>query len=163
MSYLHSIDPSVQYINYGDLVKPYLGILLQINAFKYYVPISSAKQKHSTMKNALDLIKLIDPKNNKLLSVINLNNMVPIPDCYIEMLDYNKIDLYRKFNCPTERQSYIDLLRKELDIIKSLSSKIEKNALKLYYTKNNFPEYSVSRRCCNFTLLEKKSGEYSTK
>lgn len=39
----HKFDDKVENINYNDKLKPYLGILININNMNYYVPISSAK------------------------------------------------------------------------------------------------------------------------
>lgn len=38
--------------------------------------------------------------------------------------------------------------------------KIKKNAMKIYNEKINNPESNVSKRCCNFKLLEKVSVNY---
>ena len=41
-------------------------------------------------------------------------------------------------------------------------TKIKKNAMKLYNEKIKNPESSVSKRCCDFKLLEKVSVTYKT-
>ena len=69
-------------LKYGDKLKLHVGILLTINKYNYYVPISSAKPKHYRMSNKLDFHKLTDIKNGYLYAVLNLNNMIPVPnDC----------------------------------------------------------------------------------
>lgn len=43
ISYLKQYDDKVENINYSAKLKPYIGIVVNINEFNYYVPISSAK------------------------------------------------------------------------------------------------------------------------
>ena len=45
ISYLLKYDSHVGYVEYGDKLKLHVGILLTINKYNYYVPISSAKTK----------------------------------------------------------------------------------------------------------------------
>lgn len=60
VSYLRSFDSRVENIDYGNKLKPYLGIVLKINETSYYLPVSSPKEKHLKMKNAMDFYKLQD-------------------------------------------------------------------------------------------------------
>ena len=82
---LHEINPKyikylVQYqkhifISDGDKVsRKYIGIVLQINGMNYFAPLSSFKPKHKKMKESVDFIK------NRDYAVINMNNMVPVPE-----------------------------------------------------------------------------------
>jgi len=159
VNYLRSFEPLIEEITYKNRLKPYIGVVLSINNFNYYIPISSAKPKHKKMKNSRDFLKLIDD-TQELIAVLNINNMIPIPLEYISRLDYSKIELYRLFANNIEREQYIDLLRKELKIINSMSNKIQKNAEYLYEHKVNYLNDSLSNRCCNFILLEDKAIEY---
>lgn len=38
VNYLHSVDNRAQHIEYNSRIKPYIGIVLEIQDFKYYVP-----------------------------------------------------------------------------------------------------------------------------
>ncbi|MBR6763479.1 MAG: type III toxin-antitoxin system ToxN/AbiQ family toxin [Clostridia bacterium] len=53
--------------------RKYIGIVLHINGFDYFAPLSSFKDKHRLMKEGIDFIKVKD------YAVINLNNMFPVP------------------------------------------------------------------------------------
>ena len=55
VKYLTSIDEKVGYVEYGDRMKLHVGIILDVNSIKYYVPISSPKRKHFRMSNSVDL------------------------------------------------------------------------------------------------------------
>lgn len=51
VNYLKKYDNKVENITYNARLKPYIGIIISINKFNYYVPISSAKEKiHITFK-----------------------------------------------------------------------------------------------------------------
>lgn len=68
VEYLQRYDSLVQNIDYGDNeIKPYIGIVLQINNFNYYVPISSTKEKHYKMKEGKDFI--IIKEHSKILGI----------------------------------------------------------------------------------------------
>jgi len=159
VNYLYTIDNKVEYIDYKDKLKPYFGIVLKMNDYNYYLPVSSAKEKHNTMKNNKDFLKLIDG-DGKLIAVLNINNMIPVPSQYISELNYNQIDQYRTFESEMDKKCYIDLLRKELGIINFMSDKIKNNANLLYEHCRLYPNNRLTLRCCNFKLLEQKSIEY---
>ena len=81
INYLTQFDSRVGYVEYGERLKLHVGILLTIGDFHYYVPISSAKPKHQKMSNSLDFHKLQDESTGYLYAVLNINNMIPVPDC----------------------------------------------------------------------------------
>ena len=96
INYLKKFDDKVENINYKDRLKPYLGILININNMNYYVPISSAKEKHYKMNENIDFIKIM--KQERLLGVLNLNNMVPIADEHIYIINKEVLIETIKFN-----------------------------------------------------------------
>lgn len=106
-------DPHVGYVEYGEKLKLHVGILLTVNGCHYYVPISSAKPKHQRMSNSLDFHKLQDTDTGYLYAVLNLNNMIPVPDSCIAQLKYNRVEQFRSFSNEKEKNDYIYLLQKE--------------------------------------------------
>lgn len=62
-----------------------------------------------------------------------------------------------------DKRLYISFLSFELGLINEKIEKIKKNAMKLYNEKNNNPNSNVSKRCCNFKILEEKSKLYNKK
>lgn len=159
VEYLQKFDSKVQNIEYGNKeVKPYIGIVLQVNNFDYYVPISSVKPKHYKMRESRDLILIKD--NQKILSAINLNNMIPVFPNEIDILRYSEIHNYREFQNTREKINYISLLNREIRIINNKKDEILQKAIKVYNEKINYPESKLSKRCCDFQLLEEKSIEY---
>lgn len=92
--------------------RKYIGVVLRIEEMEYFAPLSSFKDKHRKMSETLDFIKI------KNYSVINLNNMFPVPDgCY------SYVDISKEQN-----QKYKSLLLAEYRYIKSIRNKILKNA-----------------------------------
>ena len=156
--YLIQFDFRVGYVEYGEKLKLHVGVLLTVNGYHYYVPISSAKSKHQHMSNSLDFHKLQDADTNYLYAVLNLNNMIPVPDSCITQLKYDQIEQFRSFNNEKEKTDYIYLLQKEKAIIDSMQHTIQQKAEKLYAKCLRIPNSSLASRCCNFKLLEEKSN-----
>ena len=97
INYLTQFDSRVGYVEYGERLKLHVGILLTIGDFHYYVPISSAKPKHQKMSNSLDFHKLQDESTGYLYAVLNINNMIPVPDNCLTQLKYNQVESFRSF------------------------------------------------------------------
>lgn len=156
--YLKEFDDKVEDINYINRFKPYLGIIISINGTNYYVPVSSVKDKHYKMNEDIDFIKISE--GERILGVLNLNNMIPIDNANVKYLKYDEINEYREFKTDKEKRLYISFLNMELNLINSKSEKIKASALKLYNEKVNRPNSKISKRCCDFKLLEFKCKEY---
>lgn len=165
VEYLRKTDSRVQHINYDTQFKPYLGIILQISNFDYYVPISSVGnkphkiEKYSKMKEDIDLVKVYD-KDKKLLSVLNINNMIPIAPENVTKVNYSCIEEFRKFNSEVDRKQYIYFLQMELSYLRGKAAIIEKKASKLYEEKQRNPNSRIAKRTCDFDKLEEKCIEY---
>lgn len=153
-------DSRVGYVEYGERLKLHIGILLTVGNFHYYIPISSAKPKHHKMSNNLDFHKLQDESDNYLYAVLNINNMIPVPDSCITQLKYNEIEQFRTFNNEKEKTDYIYLLQKEKFLIDKVQDILQNKALKLYQKCIAKPGSSLASRCCNFKLLEEKCKSY---
>lgn len=159
VKYLHKQDSKVENIEYGEKLKPYIGIILKINNYNYYVPVSSAKEKHYKMDNQVDLYKI--KRGEKILGVLNINNMIPIKEEYVKILRYNEIEKYRKFKSLKEKQQYIELLEIELKIINRKEIEITEKARKLYNLVIKYPMSRLAKRSCNFKILELKADKYN--
>ena len=112
------------------------------------------------MSNSLDFHKLEDKDSKFLYAVLNINNMIPVPDQCIVQLKYNKVQEFRKFSNEKQRTDYIYLLQKEKELIDLDSDIIQRKALKLYEKCLRIPDSSLAKRCCKFYLLEEKSKQY---
>ncbi len=142
--YLQRFDNKVE-LNKNES-RPYVGIVFQVGDIKYYAPFTSPKAKHQRMKNGKDFRKIADGK----LGAINFNNMIPVPDNVLIMLDFNSVrDL-----------SYRRLLQNQYRAIKEDMKEIEETAKKLrdliLTEDSNLTSYDkhIKSRCCNLALLE---------
>lgn len=125
--------------------RKYIGIVFRINGLDYFAPLSSFKQKHHRMKEAVDFIKVKD------YAVINLNNMFPVP-----LTERKYVDIR------SERDPhYRALLLAEYRFIKSIQEKIRKNAQNVYKIKiKDGTSSALAKRCNDFLSLEKACNKY---
>jgi protein AbiQ len=103
--------------------------------FKLAVKFVGFEQK---MCDSIDFIKI------KNYTVINLNNMFPVPE-----RKYTYVDISKERN-----QKYKSLLLAEYRYIKSIQGKIRKNAGNLYKLKISGETSALTKRCNDFLKLE---------
>lgn len=165
VEYLKRFDNRIQHINYDSQFKPYIGIILNISNFDYYVPISSVGnkpskiKKYTNMKEDIDLFKIFD-KNHKLLSILNINNMIPISKENAEKINYSDIEKYRNFKSQIDKKRYIYFLQVELSIMRRSQDYIIKKASRIYDEKFKNPSSRIALRTVDFDKIEEKCIEY---
>ncbi|MBQ9544005.1 MAG: type III toxin-antitoxin system ToxN/AbiQ family toxin [Clostridia bacterium] len=124
--------------------RKYIGIVFQVNQFNYFAPLSSFKEKHKSMREQIDFLKV------KNYAVINLNNMFPVPLSEVRFINFNdELDL-----------RYRSLLLSEYRFIKSIQEKIRKNAQTVYKLKLKNDGSVLCKRCNDFLLLEKACADF---
>lgn len=57
-NYLREYDNKVIYNANIKENRPFIGVLFEVGECKYFAPLSSQKEKHKTMKNKVDFLKL---------------------------------------------------------------------------------------------------------
>lgn len=144
INYLKKFDVNIR--DNKNESRPYIGILLEVNGISYIAPLASPKEKHKTMKNNIDFIKL----ENGDLGVINLNNMIPVHKENIVELNFEE----------RHNNKYSILLKKQLRFINSHENEIKNKANKLYKKVMSGKSF-IAKRCVDFTLIEKKAIEYN--
>ena len=154
LKYLFSVDKRVMYWK-SDTYKSdrkYIGIVLRINDFDYFAPLSSPKStdyfykkgvKH-IKKNIIPIIRLVTDKG-QLLGKIKLCNMIPVKSEQLTLYDVNsEID-----------KKYQSLIFKEMICIRKSKDEIRKNALVLYNQKaKGYENVSYLDYTLNFKALE---------
>lgn len=139
-------DDKIPNIEYEKHKKFFCGIVLTINNFNYFAPVSSYNNKaHTTF-----LIMDKDRKTKKLkaISSLRFSFMFPCPIEYLNQKDFSKED-----------EKYRILLRKELHYCNINKEKIKKMANQVY--KLGLNEKSRKRfNICDFKKLEEKCLEY---
>ena len=151
-NYLRKYDNKVPY-NYKEKeLRPFVGVLFRIDNLMYFASLSSPKPKHLKLKTKLDFLKI----NNGKLGAINFNNMLPVTENNIIKLDLDK-------ECLTKsEEKYTKLLKEQIYWLNRNDDKLYGRSKKLYdkYI-NGTLDPNISKRCCNFKLLEEKCKEYN--
>ena len=128
--------------------RKYVGILTEINGFKYFAPMSSPKDKDyengKIRKNNLTTIYM--RSKDKLYGTLRFNCMIPVPAS--ELSEY-KINDEGDF-------SYKMLMLAEYNFCKDNREKIEKTAKNLYEKKKNLSEmdFPVAKIVIDFKRVE---------
>ena len=149
--YLRKFDNKVAYNKNEKELRPFIGILFQIENCEYFAPLSSPKPKHKNMKNTLDFFKIKDGE----LGAVNFNNMIPVKKENYKIIDLNKNTI------TLEELKYQKLLREQLNWLNSNYKQVKNKSFKLYklYNSGKLPE-NIKSRCCNFKILEEKCEKY---
>lgn len=150
--YLRQYDKLVPYNFDKKKLRPFIGVLFEVNNCKYFAPLTSPKEKHKKMNTTLDFLKL----DNGKLGAIYFNNMLPVTNKNIIKLDLDK-------ECLTKaEEKYIKLLKEQIYWLNRNDEKLYNRSKKLYdkYV-NGTLNKNIAKRCCNFILLEEKCREYN--
>ena len=123
--------------------RPYVGVIIDINQYHYYIPMSSAKFKTVEGKKIIN-------KLNKQVTVhfpedkgyLKFNNMIPVP-----------LDKVSKVNIKEERdEAYKKLLFEQYGYIRKNEKKLKEKASKVRKIKNCASVFGV---VVDFNKLEK--------
>lgn len=87
----------------------------------YVTQVLHPQPRHSKLKQQKDFYKVFDPKNpERLIAIVNLNYMFPIPKTQTTPFEKKNIHTYRTFQSEKEKSKYIDLLDLELAAINAM-------------------------------------------
>ena len=160
LNYLRETELKIPRTDYGrNSLKPFFGILFEVDDLVYVTQVSSPKSRHDSMRNNTDFLKIYNPRTNNLIGVINLNYMFPVPKAIIGDLKYKDISSYRDFRDDIQKSKYIDLLKIQRRELNNLP--VKENAIKIYEDKYTYPESAVSKRCFDFKQLEKVAKNWN--
>lgn len=162
IEYLRKFDDRV-YDNKQEIrvhTRKYLGVVLSINSFNYYIPFSSPKdtdyydkEKIKIRKSIVPIMRITEKKgedNYKLYGTLRISNMIPVP--ITEITPY--------FVQEEKDINYKNLILSELRFIRKNSKTIIKNANLLYKQKSNEEDIIYVKNSLDFKLLEEKCLEY---
>lgn len=151
IKYLHSFDSRVR-VNKGH--RPYLGILLVIDEFKYFAPLTThnSKRKPSTQLTLKVFQDTLPHDSSHILGVVRFNNMIPVMD-----VDYTRIDLevVRKNNLYNYQR-----LSEELNFLRPIKKRVIEKASKIYHLQLSGKVPFIHDMCVDFQLLEEKCRTY---
>lgn len=131
--------PNIEYDSNHNL-KFFVGIVLQINKFKYLAPMSHFR----TQKPNNVLVNITTDRINPIKGSIRLNYMFPILDKYISKVEINQIS----------DEKYKRLVNKELVFCKNNRNIIQSVALQTYLNVILKIDLDLVNNACDFQLLE---------
>jgi len=134
--------PDIEYKNERKMI---CGVVLEINGFKYYVPVSSYKKKQP---NNL-LIRLEDDSFNQVKGSLRFNYMFPVADQYITKRNFNKETASRK-----------EFLRRQWVFCNSIVDDIKQMAKDTYDEVVSGTNAALVNASCDFKLLEYAAKNY---
>ena len=160
LDYLRETERRIPKTDYGsDKYKPFFGVLFEVGDLYYITQVSHPQDRYRKLKQQKDFFKLFDPNiRGRLIAVVNLNYMFPIPKEQTFPFVKKNIHTYRTFKTEKEKSQYIDLLDTELAIINSMD--LGTKAQELYKLKYDSPEDEVSKRCIDFKAMEQLAVKY---
>lgn len=143
--FLQGCDKRVQYNKAQK--RPYVGIILYVGDYKYFVPMESPKPNHQKIKQRSHIFKLDDGK----LGILGFNNMIPVHDKAII-----------SFNVDNENdKKYAELLKRQISFINKHKATVYQKASKTYYTATKGKNEFLNKICCDFKKLERACNNYN--
>ena len=136
--------------------RKYLGIVLTVNGFNYYIPMSSPKksdyldfEKKIIRKDTKTIIRIHE--GGRLYGTLRISNMIPVPITELEpYFISNENDL-----------KYKEVILGELRYINDNSDKIMKHAKIVYNQKVKNIDIGYIKNTVDFKLLEEKMNKWN--
>lgn len=158
IKYLRQFDNKI-YDNKEDMrthERKYLGVVLTVNEYNYYIPMSSPKKsdyldydKKIIRSDTKTIIRIHD--GNRLYGTLRISNMIPVPITELEpYMISNEAD-----------SKYKEVILGELRYINSNASKIIKYAKIVYNQKIKNIDIGYIKNTVDFKLLEEKLKEWN--
>lgn len=150
--YLRQFDSRVPYNYKEKKLRPFVGVLFNVNDMMYFAPLSSPKPKHLKIRKNLDFLKI----DKGRLGAINFNNMLPVTNKNIIKIDLDKPNSGIELKYSKLLQEQIYWLNRHEEHLYAKSKKLYSKYL------NGTLDNHIMNRCCNFKLLEEKCQEYNS-
>lgn len=164
IEYLRAQNPNVYSNKEGNRThtRKYVGIVIEMEGYKYYIPMSSPKDTDyqvagsgKVIKKSIVPIMRIVVKNSKgekeLKGTLRISHMIPVPEPELELFDLDS----------EKDVEYKDLVQNEVIFIRKHREKIIANAKLLYKQKKvNDSTAGYVKSALAYTSLEKLCDEY---
>lgn len=136
--YLSSRDSKVQFNKENR--RPYVGVVLKVGGYQYFVPMESPKENHKNIKSG----KHILPIEKGAYGQLGFNNMIPVhKDALIEYdIDSEQDEFYR------------DLLKRQATACNRMKADILDRAHRTYYDVTSKKNKFLMGISCDFKKLE---------
>ncbi|MDE5671512.1 MAG: type III toxin-antitoxin system ToxN/AbiQ family toxin [Eubacterium sp.] len=143
--YLKGSDSRVQ--NNKNKRRPYVGVVLIVSNYRYFVPMESPKPNHNNIKTGRHIMKLDEGR----LGLLGFNNMIPVHDSALISFDIDQ----------EENRQYAELLRRQISYINRRKVDIFDKASKTYFGATRGNNEFLSKVCCDFKKLERACNRYN--
>lgn len=164
IEYLQQIIPNVYSNKVESRVhtRKYIGIVLKIENYNYYVPMSSPKESDyqiagegKVIKKSIIPIVRIVVRNSKgikeLKGTLRISHMIPVPETELELYDVDS----------ETDEIYKDLIKNEIIFIRKNRERILKNAQIMYRQKNeNDLTAGYVKSALDYKALEELCDKY---
>ncbi len=141
--------------------RKYLGTVIELDTHKYYIPLSSPKDKHDYImvdgkktirKDSIIVMRITSAlgEDKELIGTLQIGTMIPVPDDAIELYDVDGETDYK----------YKNLVKKQIIYIRKNEKTIIKNAKLLYSKRKAGVVNRVVQNCLNFMELEKECDKW---
>jgi len=142
--YLKCRDSKVQ--DNKNKKRPYVGVVLRVGSFQYFVPMESPKPNHAHIKNGKHIMRI----DGGRLGILGFNNMIPVHFSAIESFDINA----------EPDAAYAELLRRQISFINRHKADVYDHANGTYYEVTNGNNKFLISICCDFKKLEAACNRY---
>ena len=162
IDYLRIIEPNVYSNKVENRIhtRKYIGTVLEMNGYKYFVPMSSPKDTDYQMaggnrvikKSIVPIIRMIEKNNGvkELKGTLRISHMIPVPESELILYDLEN----------EEDKDYKALVQAEAIFIRKNASKIANNAKLLYKQKTANEEVGYVKTALDFKKLEEICKDY---
>ena len=142
--FLKSRDTRVQ--DNKNRRRPYVGVVLYVGEFRYFVPMESPKPNHAKIKAGKHIMKLAGGK----LGLLGFNNMIPVHEAALIAFDIDQ----------EQDKQYAELLKRQASFINRNKADVLDHASQTYYSATSPKNKFLLEICCDFKTLEKPCGQY---
>lgn len=126
--------------------RPYVGVVLYVGSYKYFVPMESPKPNHAKIRSGRHILKLDEGR----LGLLGFNNMIPVPDAALIEFDIDQ----------EPDKKYAELLRRQAAYINRNKATVLGHASSTYFHVVNKKNDFLRKICCDFVKLEKACDHY---
>lgn len=143
--FLQSVDSRVQ--NNKSRRRPYVGIVLTVSSYNYFVPMESPKPNHKNLNPAVYIMPIAGGQ----YGILGFNNMIPVAKAALIEFDID--------NEPDKQ--YANLLRRQAAFINRNKADVFSRAAKTYFRATTKTVDNFFRKvCCDFRKLERACDRY---
>lgn len=143
--FLKSRDDRVQ--DNKNRHRPYVGVVLLVGSYRYFVPMESPKPNHKNIKPGRHIMRL----DNGQLGLLGFNNMIPVHDSALITFDIEK----------EPDAKYSELLKRQAAFINRHKADVLNHASQTYYSVTSKKNKFLLGICCDFKKLERACNQYN--